>query len=224
MAKLILVPTPIGNLKDITLRAIEILTHCDLVICEDTRVTLRLLTHLGIQKKCISFNVVNEHKVLDKMIETIIENNCVCLLSDAGTPAISDPGYLLVRECLNKNIHVECLPGPVAFIPALVQSGLPMHSFIFEGFLPHKKGKLTKIKSLLTETRTVVFYESTHRIVNTLEMMLSELGENRRVSVARELTKLHEEMFTGTLSNAVAHFKNGETRGEFVLIVEGVQE
>lgn len=221
MPKLVLVPTPIGNLKDITLRALENLKACDLVICEDTRVTGRLLNHFEIEKKLISFNVVNEHKIIDKMIKEILHSEMVCFVSDAGTPAISDPGFLLVRECIQLNIHVECLPGPVAFVPALVQSGFPMHNFIFEGFLPHKKGKQTAIKALLEEERTVVFYESPHRLVNTLGMMVEILGEEREICVARELTKMFEETFRGTTKEVFNHFSSKEVKGEIVLVVKG---
>jgi len=221
MSKLILVPTPIGNLQDITLRAIETLKNCDFVVCEDTRVTARLLTHLGIQKKLISFNVVNEHKAVSRIVGDILQAQNVCLVSDAGTPAVSDPGFLLVRECIVHKIEVECLPGPVAFIPALVQSGFPMHSFIFDGFLPHKKGKQTKIKELLDEERTVIFYESPHRLVNTLGMMVEILGAERKVCVARELTKMFEETFRGTTKEAFDHFSAKEVKGEIVLLVSG---
>lgn len=219
MSKLILVPTPIGNLQDITLRALETFKTCDFVICEDTRVTSRLLTHFGIQKKLVSFNIINEHKIVARMVSDIAQAQLVCFVSDAGTPAISDPGFLLVRECIQNNIHVECLPGPVAFIPALVQSGFPMHNFIFEGFLPHKKGKQTAIKKLLEEERTVVFYESPHRLVNTLGMMVELLGADRKVCVARELTKMFEETFRGTAAEAHAHFSAKDVKGEIVLIV-----
>lgn len=221
MPKLILVPTPIGNLQDITLRAIETLKNCDFVVCEDTRVTARLLTHLGIQKKLVSFNVVNEHKTVARIVNDILQAENVCLVSDAGTPAVSDPGFLLVRECIAHDIPVECLPGPVAFVPALVQSGFPMHSFIFEGFLPHKKGKQTAIKKLLEEERTVIFYESPHRLVNTLGMMVEILGPDRKVCVARELTKMFEETFRGTAKEVLDHFSAKEVKGEIVLIVSG---
>lgn len=221
MSKLVLVPTPIGNLQDITLRAIETLKACDFVVCEDTRVTARLLTHLGIQKKLVSFNVVNEHKAVTRIVGDITQAQMVCLVSDAGTPAVSDPGFLLVRECIQNDIAVECLPGPVAFVPGLVQSGFPMHNFIFEGFLPHKKGKQTAIKKVLNEERTVVFYESPHRLVNTLTMMVELLGPERKICVARELTKMFEETFRGTTQEVLAHFSAKEVRGEIVLIVSG---
>jgi 16S rRNA (cytidine1402-2'-O)-methyltransferase len=221
MPKLILVPTPIGNLQDITLRAIDTLKNCDFVVCEDTRVTARLLTHLGIQKKLISFNVVNEHKAVARIVNDILQAEKVCLVSDAGTPAVSDPGFLLVRECIANDIPIECLPGPVAFVPALVQSGFPMHSFIFDGFLPHKKGKQTKIKELIDEERTVIFYESPHRLVNTLGMLAEILGPDRKVCVARELTKMFEETFRGTAKEVLEHFSAKEVKGEIVLIVSG---
>ena len=223
MPKLILVPTPIGNLKDITLRAIETLKGCDFVICEDTRVTGRLLNHFEISKKMISFNIINEHKLVEKMVKDILHAETVCFMSDAGTPAISDPGFLLVRECIKYNITVECLPGPTAFVPALVLSGFPLHAFVFEGFLPHKKGKQTKIKELLEEKRTVVFYESPHRIVNTLNMMVELLGEDRQVCVVRELSKMFEEVKRGTAKEVHAHFAAKEVKGEIVLVVAGIE-
>lgn len=223
MPKLILVPTPIGNLRDITLRSIEVLKACDFVICEDTRVTGRLLNHFEISKKMISFNIINEHKLVEKMVKEILHAETVCFVSDAGTPAISDPGFLLVRECIKYNITIECLPGPTAFVPALVLSGFPLHAFVFEGFLPHKKGKQTKIKELLEEKRTVVFYESPHRIVNTLGMIVELLGENRPVCVVRELTKMFEEVKRGTAKEVHAHFVAKEVKGEIVLVVGGIE-
>lgn len=223
MSKLIIVPTPIGNLKDITLRSIEVLKACDFVICEDTRVTGRLLTHFEIQKKMISFNIINEHKLVEKMVKDILHAEMVCFTSDAGTPAISDPGFLLVRECIKYNIDIECLPGPTAFVPALVLSGFPLHAFVFEGFLPHKKGKQTKIKELLEEKRTVVFYESPHRIVNTLNMIVELLGEERKVCVVRELTKMYEEVKRGTAKEVHHHFAAKDVKGEIVLVVAGIE-
>lgn len=221
MAKLVLVPVPIGNLKDITIRAIETLQSCALVICEDTRVTSRLLTHYEIKKKLISFNVVNEHKIVKSLIDQISDNELTCLVSDAGTPAISDPGFLLVRECIRAGIDVECLPGPTAFVPALIQSGFAMHNFIFDGFLPHKKGKLTRIKALLDESRTTIFYESPHRLRNTLQMMLDTLGSQRKICVCRELTKMFEETCRGTTQDVFNHFNEKEVKGEIVIVVEG---
>jgi 16S rRNA (cytidine1402-2'-O)-methyltransferase len=223
MPKLILVPTPIGNLKDITFRAIEVLKTCDFVICEDTRVTGRLLNHFEISKKMISFNIINEHKLVEKMVKDILHAETVCFVSDAGTPAISDPGFLLVRECIKYNITIECLPGPTAFVPALVLSGFPLHAFVFGGFLPHKKGKQTKIKELLEEKRTVVFYESPHRIVNTLNMMVELLGADRQVCVVRELSKMFEEVKRGTAKEVHDHFNAKEVKGEIVLVVAGVE-
>jgi 16S rRNA (cytidine1402-2'-O)-methyltransferase len=219
MPKLILVPTPIGNLKDITYRAVEVLGECDFVICEDTRVSGRLLQHYNIQKKLVSFNIVNEHKLVDKMVKEILHANNVCFISDAGTPAISDPGFLLVRACIELNIEVECLPGPTAFVPALVVSGFPMHNFIFEGFLPHKKGKQTAVKSLIGQEKTVIFYESPHRLINTLTMMAEFLEPERRICVARELSKMFEEIKRGTVADVLAHFSAKEVKGEIVLIV-----
>ncbi|HYG50535.1 MAG TPA: 16S rRNA (cytidine(1402)-2'-O)-methyltransferase [Flavobacteriales bacterium] len=219
MPKLILVPTPIGNLKDLTYRAVEILGGCDFVICEDTRVSGRLLQHYNIQKRLVSFNVVNEHKMVNKMVKDILHAHTVCFVSDAGTPAISDPGFLLVRACIELNIEVECLPGATAFVPALVVSGFPMHNFIFEGFLPHKKGKQTKIKELIGQERTVIFYESPHRLVSTLTMMNELLEPGRRVCVARELSKMYEEIKRGTVAEVLGHFSAKEVKGEIVLIV-----
>ncbi len=221
MPKLIIVPTPIGNLKDITYRAVEVLKNADFIICEDTRVTSRLLHHYEIQKKLVSFNIINEHKMVEKMVKDILHANTVCFTSDAGTPAISDPGFLLVRECIKYNIDIECLPGATAFVPALVLSGFPLHAFVFEGFLPHKKGKQTKIKELITEERTVVFYESPHRIVNTLAMIIEILGEERKICVVRELTKMFEEVKRGSAREVHDHFAAKEVKGEIVLVVAG---
>ncbi|MBL7943072.1 MAG: 16S rRNA (cytidine(1402)-2'-O)-methyltransferase [Flavobacteriales bacterium] len=217
--KLILVPTPIGNLEDITLRGIRTLQEVDAVVCEDTRVTLRLLSHLGIQKSLVSYHLNNEHKAVSGIVEQLKSGKTLALVTDAGTPGISDPGYLLVRACLHEGIEVECLPGPVAFVPALVASGLPCERFVFEGFLPHKKGRETRMKQIAAETRTVVLYESTHRILKTLEQLAVHCGPDRRCAVGRELTKMHEEMVRGTLSSVCQHLSTNETRGEFVLII-----
>lgn len=221
MAKLILVPTPIGNLEDITLRAIRILGEADVIFAEDTRVTKKLLTHLELQKHVLPFHAHNEHKMLDRTLEKIQEVELAVLVSDAGTPAISDPGFLLVRECLKHDIEVECLPGPAALIPALVASGFPCDRFIFEGFLPHKKGRQTRFKQLAEEERTIVLYESPHRLVKCLGQIEEFWGADRPVCVARELTKLHEEFVRGTASEVKAHFEEKPPKGEIVIIVQG---
>lgn len=221
MGKLILVPTPIGNLKDITLRAIEVLQTADAVIAEDTRVTGKLLKHLGISKPLVSFHVNNEHKKITELVEQLEAGQTMALVTDAGTPAISDPGFLLVRACLEQGIEVETLPGPTAFIPALVNSGLPADRFTFEGFLPHKKGRQTRLDLLKDEPRTMIFYESPHRLLKTLNQLAETLGPDREVSVSRELTKMYEETVRGTLSEVLTHFENGTVKGEFVVVVKG---
>ncbi len=217
--KLVLVPTPIGNLEDITLRAIRTLKEADAVICEDTRVTRKLLTHLGLQKNLISYHLNNEHKVVDGIVAQVRLGKTLALVTDAGTPGISDPGFLLVRACLQEDIEVVCLPGPVAFVPALVASGLPTERFVFEGFLPHKKGRETRLKQIAAETRTVVLYESTHRILKTLEQLVQFCGPDRPCAVGRELTKMHEEMVRGTLASVRQHLSEHEIRGEFVVVI-----
>jgi len=224
MSKLYLIPTPIGNLEDITLRAIRILKESDLILCEDTRTSGRLLKHLEIENKMRAYHQHNEHKVTDEILNFIKEGQTVSLITDAGTPGISDPGFLIVREALEKNIEVECLPGAVALIPALVQSGLPCDRFIFEGFLPVKKGKQTKLKELAEEKRTIVLYESPHRIVKTLEQMIPFFGEERQACVSRELTKLYEENVRGTISELINHFKEKKVKGEIVLIIAGKEK
>ena len=221
MGKLIIVPTPIGNLEDITLRAIRHLKECDLIYAEDTRVTKRLLSHLNIEKKIFSFHTHNEHKIIDKCIETITENETTALVSDAGTPGISDPGYLLVHECIKHDIKIECLPGPTAIIPALVGSGFSCERFHFEGFLPHKKGRETRIKSIADLTCTLVYYESPHRIVKTLNQLHKVLGEDRKACVVREISKIYETYHHGSLSELCTFFTAQKPKGELVLIVEG---
>ena len=223
MAKLALVPTPIGNLEDITLRAIRYLKEADIIFAEDTRVTQKLLKHLGIQQKVISFHAHNEHRFLERSVQIVEESELAVLVSDAGTPAISDPGFLLVRACLQKNISIECLPGPSALIPAIVGSGFPCDKFIFEGFLPHKKGRQTRLKELSTEERTIIFYESPHRLLKTLEQMLPFFSESRQICVVRELSKMFETYHRGTLSEQIAYFKETAPRGEIVLLVHGVE-
>jgi 16S rRNA (cytidine1402-2'-O)-methyltransferase len=218
---LFVVPTPVGNLEDITLRAIRILQESDLILAEDTRTSGHLLKHLSIQKPLQSYHAHNEHKMLNSLVERIERGQKVALVSDAGTPGISDPGFLLIRECLKEGIEVQCLPGPTAFVPALVMSGLPCDSFVFEGFLPQKKGRQSKIESLREEKRTMVFYESPYRVVKALEQFAEVLGPDRRVSISREISKLYEETVRGTLSEAISHFKTKEPKGEFVLVVGG---
>ncbi len=221
MAKLTLVPTPIGNLEDITLRAIRVLGEADLIFAEDTRVTLKLLSHLELRKPVQPFHAHNEHKALASAIERIkTHENCV-LVSDAGTPGISDPGFLLVRECLQEGIEVECLPGPVALIPALVASGFPCDRFVFEGFLPHKKGRQTRLLTLAEEPRTIVLYESPHRLVKCLGQIAEFMGPERRVCVARELTKMFEEFRRGTADEVKQHYEQHPPKGEIVIVIEG---
>ncbi len=216
-----LVPTPIGNLDDITLRAVQVLREVDTVVAEDTRVTGRLLQHLGISKPLVSFHAQNEHRMVEQLVQRAGRGERMALVSDAGTPGISDPGFLLVRAALHAGITVECLPGPTAFVPALVNSGLPCDRFVFEGFLPQKKGRSTRIRELATEPRTVVLYESPHRVLKLLQEMTEVFGGDRPAAVSRELSKLHEETVRGTLAELVAHFTAHEPRGEFVVVVGG---
>ena len=220
MAKLFIVPTPIGNLEDITLRAFRVLKSADLILCEDTRTTKNLLQHYEIEgKRCMAYHIFNEHEQVGNYIRQIQQVETAALVSDAGTPGISDPGFLLVREALKQDVEVECLPGATAFVPALVQSGFPCSSFYFFGFLPHKKGKETLLKRFAAMEETVIFYESPHRLLKTLEKMAEIMGPDRPVAVAKELTKIHEFTFRGTLSEALLHFGNQPVKGEFVLIV-----
>jgi 16S rRNA (cytidine1402-2'-O)-methyltransferase len=218
---LVLVPTPIGNLRDITLRALDELKAADLILAEDTRNTGLLLKHLEISKPLQSHHIFNEHKTILRIIDQLKEGKKIILVSDAGTPAISDPGYLLVREAIKNDIEITCLPGATAFVPALVVSGLPTESFVFEGFLPVKKGRQTKLKELQEETRTMIFYESPHRVLRTLEDFKNNFGENRRVSVSREISKLYEETLRGELSEILTIFATKLIKGEFVIILEG---
>ena len=222
--KLFIVPTPIGNLEDITLRAIRILKEVDVILAEDTRTSGNLLKHLGIEKRLFAHHQHNEHKTVAMIAERIANGEKVALVTDAGTPAISDPGFLLVRECIANGIEVECLPGATAFVPALVNSGLPGDTFCFEGFLPQKKGRQTKIKSLVNETRTMIFYESPHRLVKALEQFVEYFGADRRASVSRELTKMYEENKRGTLQELAQYFKSKTVKGEIVIVVEGNRE
>jgi len=221
MSKLFLVPTPIGNLEDITMRSIRILKEVDMILAEDTRNTTKLLNHYNIQSKMQSHHLFNEHKSVSGIVEKIIGGISIALVSDAGTPGISDPGFLLVRECIKLNIEVECLPGPTALIPALVNSGLPCERFVFEGFLPHKKGRQTKLKLLAEQNYTMIFYESPFRLLKTLEQFSDYLGFERKASVSRELSKIYEETIRGTLFELIAIFKNKTIKGEIVIVVEG---
>lgn len=221
MPKLYLVPTPIGNLEDITLRAIRILKEVDIVYAEDTRTSGNLLRHLGIEKPMQAFHIHNEHQQAERIVEHIASGVTAALLTDAGTPGISDPGFMLVRECLRKGVEVECLPGPTAFVPALINSGLPAERFIFEGFLPHKKGRNTKIKEIADYPYTTILYESPFRLVKTLQQLIEVCGGERHVSVARELTKIYEENVRGTLSEVCACFAQKEVKGEIVIVLEG---
>ena len=224
MGKLILVPTPIGNLEDITFRAIRVLKEADAVLAEDTRTTKNLFSKFEIENKLISYHLNNEHKVVDRLVEEIDAGQTYALVSDAGTPAISDPGYLLVRACLQKDIEVECLPGPTAFVPALVVSGFPCEKFVYEGFLPHKKGRQTRIQRIADEERTVVLYESPHRLLKALEQFKEVLGEGRKLAVCRELSKKFEEVVRGNCSELIEHFSTHPIKGEFVIVVEGKQK
>ncbi len=221
MPKLCIVPTPIGNLEDITLRAIRILKQCDVIFAEDTRVTKKLLSHLEIIKTVLPFHAHNEHKALKSTIDRIKENKLSVLVSDAGTPGISDPGFLLARECVNENITLECLPGPTALIPALVASGFPCDRFVFEGFLPHKKGRQTRLIKLAEEERTIILYESPHRLVKCLEQIVALFGEDREVCVVRELSKIFEEYQRGKVSLIKKHFEQQAPKGEIVIIIAG---
>lgn len=218
---LYLVPTPIGNLDDISHRSLKMLEEAHIIFAEDTRVCKRLLSHFNISKNVQSFHHNNEHKVLERTIETIKQNPVSVLVSDAGTPAISDPGFLLVRACIENEIHVECLPGPVAFVPALVASGLPCDSFVFEGFLPHKKGRQTKLKELAEENRTVILYESPHRIKKLAVEISTFFGTDRKMVVAREISKLYEEFIRGTAQEILTELEQREIKGEIVVVIQG---
>ncbi|MFC2080173.1 16S rRNA (cytidine(1402)-2'-O)-methyltransferase [Bacteroidota bacterium] len=221
MSKLYLIPTPIGNLEDITFRATRILEESELILAEDTRKTGFLLKHLKISKPIQSYHKFNEHKALKSIIEKIESGIQIAVVSDAGTPGISDPGFLLVRECLRKGVDVECLPGATAFVPALVNSGLPSDRFVFEGFLPQKKGRQKRLESISTETRTMIFYESPYRLIKTLENLGDIFGKDRQASVSRELTKIHEENIRGSLSELIHHFGDRKIKGEIVIVLAG---
>ena len=221
MAKLYIVPTPIGNLDDITLRAVNVLRDVDFILAEDTRTTSFLLKHLGIEKKLYSHHKFNEHATVKMVAESIAAGRNAALVSDAGTPGISDPGFLLVRTCVEAGIEVETLPGATALVPALVQSGFPCDRFCFEGFLPQKKGRAKQLQSLADEERTMVFYESPYRVVKCLEQFAEVFGSERRVSVSRELTKKFEQTVRGTVAEVLEHFRTTEPKGEFVIVLAG---
>jgi len=222
MSKLYIVPTPIGNLKDMTFRAIEVLKEVDYILAEDTRTSSKLLKHYEITNKLVAHHQHNEHKAIDRIITSLQGGQTIALISDAGTPAISDPGFLLVRACIENKIEVECLPGATAFVPALVNSGFPCDKFVFEGFLPHKKGRQTRLKLLQEETRTIVFYESPHRLLKTLLQFKEYFGENRRISISRELTKIYEENKRGTAQELIDYYSTNTLKGEIVIVVDGV--
>lgn len=225
MGILYVVPTPVGNLEDITLRAIRILKEADFVLAEDTRTSGKLLKHLEIQVPMYSHHKFNEHQTVKPLVERIQNSeHHVALVSDAGTPAISDPGFLLVRECVKNGVEVQCLPGATAFVPALVSSALPAEKFAFEGFLPQKKGRQTRLNSLKDEQRTIIFYESPYRVLKTLTQLSEVFGNDRQAAAVREISKIHEECVRGTLSELVEHFTQNEPRGEFVLLVGGADE
>ena len=221
MGKLFLVPTPIGNLEDITFRAIRVLNEVDLILAEDTRNSGKLLKHFDISTPMQSHHMHNEHKTVNHVVSRIQAGETIALISDAGTPAISDPGFLLTRACVEANIEVDCLPGATAFVPALVNSGLPNDKFVFEGFLPVKKGRQTRLKLLAEETRTMVFYESPHKLLKTLANFAEYFGNERRLSVSREITKMHEETIRGTAEEVLQHYTDHPAKGEIVVVVEG---
>jgi len=216
------VPTPIGNLEDITLRALRILKECDLLLVEDTRVSSVLLKHFGVETRMQSHHKFNEHRATERLVERLKGGETIALISDAGTPGVSDPGFYLVRACVQADVEVECLPGATALVPALVESGLPGDRFCFEGFLPPKKGRQTRFRQLASETRTMIFYESPYRVIKTLTQLAENLGEEREASVSREISKLHAETVRGTLRELVIHFTERAPRGEFVIVVAGL--
>ena len=224
ISKLYLVPTPIGNLEDITLRALKILKSVDVILAEDTRTSGKLLKHYDIDTPMLSHHMHNEHKMVDRIVDRILAGENFALISDAGTPAISDPGFLLTRACIEKGVAVECLPGATAFVPAIVNSGFPNDKFIFEGFLPVKKGRQTRLKMLAQETRTMIFYESPHKLIKTLQQFEEYFGENRQVSVSRELTKLYEETRRGTIKEVKDHYIEHPPKGEIVIVLKGISK
>ena len=222
MGTLYLVPTPVGNLEDITLRALRILKEADVVLAEDTRTSGILLKHYDIKTRLCSHHKFNEHQTAEAFAARMVAGEVMALISDAGTPAISDPGFMLVRACVERGVEVQCLPGATAFVPALVASGLPCERFTFEGFLPQKKGRATRLEQLKEESRTMIFYESPYRVVKTLAQFAETFGAERRVAACREISKLHEECVRGTMAEVLAHFEENEPRGEFVIVVEGL--
>ncbi|NDV79357.1 16S rRNA (cytidine(1402)-2'-O)-methyltransferase [Dysgonomonas sp. 511] len=219
MGKLYVIPTPVGNLEDMTFRAIRLLKEVSLILAEDTRTTGILLKHFEIQNKMQSYHKFNEHKVVSQIVERLKGTEDIALVSDAGTPGISDPGFLVVRECVKAGVEVECLPGATAFVPALVSSGIPSDRFCFEGFLPQKKGRMTRLKFLAEESRTIIFYESPHRVLKTLTQLAEYMGEERQAATCREISKIHEETLRGTLRELISHFSVNEPRGEFVIVL-----
>jgi 16S rRNA (cytidine1402-2'-O)-methyltransferase len=221
MGKLYIVPTPIGNLKDMTFRAIEVLQEVDLILAEDTRTSAKLLKHFDISTHMHSHHMHNEHKTTQGIVARIKAGDTIALISDAGTPAISDPGFLLTRACVEAKIEVDCLPGATAFVPALVNSGLPNDKFVFEGFLPVKKGRQTRLLLLANETRTIIFYESPHKLLKTLAQFVEYFGGDRNISISRELSKLHEETIRGTVTDILSHFEAKPVKGEIVIVVGG---
>ena len=224
MGTLYLVPTPVGNLEDITARALRVLREADLILAEDTRTSGNLLKHFDIKNAMLSYHKFNEHKTVESIVERLLAGQTIAVISDAGTPGISDPGFLVAREAIKAGIEVVTLPGATAFVPALVSSGLPCDRFCFEGFLPQKKGRQSRIKALADEERTMVFYESPYRVVKLLEQLAEVFGGERRVSACREISKVHEESVRGTLTEVIAHFKEHEPRGEFVVVVAGKED
>lgn len=224
MGKLYIVPTPIGNLEDMTFRAVRLLKEASLILAEDTRTSGILLKHYGIQTRMQSYHKFNEHKTISHIIDRLKGGETIALISDAGTPGISDPGFLIAREAASEGIEVECLPGATAFVPALVSSGIPCDKFCFEGFLPQKKGRMTRLKNLSEEERTIVFYESPHRIIKTLTQLAEYMGEDRFAATCREISKRYEETLRGTLKELILHFTVNEPKGEFVIIVSGKEK
>ena len=218
---LYLVPTPVGNLEDITMRALRVLREADLILAEDTRTSGLLLKHFDIRKPMLSYHKFNEHQTVERIVEQLLAGETIAVVSDAGTPGISDPGFLVAREAIRAGVEVSCLPGPTAVVPALVASGLPCDRFCFEGFLPQKKGRQTRIAALAEETRTMVFYESPHRVVKALQQFVETFGPDRPVAVCREISKVHEDIVRGSLADVLAHFQEHEPRGEFVIVVGG---
>jgi len=223
MGMLYIVPTPVGNMEDMTFRAIKVLKEVDFILAEDTRTSSVLLHHFDIKNELHSHHKFNEHQTCQKVVERILAGQTAALISDAGTPGISDPGFMLVRECVKNGIEVQTLPGATAFVPALVSSGLPCDKFVFEGFLPQKKGRQKRLSELKDETRTMVFYESPYRVVKTLEQFAEVMGEDRQVSCCREISKIHEESVRGTVAEVLQHFKEHEPKGEFVIVLKGVE-